>query len=150
MIKLKFNSIGIIGNLANVGNELAYNLSKTRIDCKLLIHEHDIPRWNLFNPDLDIYRSSHVKILQTKFNNKITRKLLEISTLRKFDLIISVGLSGIWTIPILKNPYICYATGSDLRETANGIGCSKWTRKRAQKIFQNAKLVFFFTRYGSY
>ena len=54
-----------------------------------------------------------------------------------------MALSGFWSIPVLKNPYICYATGSDLREFADGVGSSQREKIKSQKIFQNAKLVFF-------
>lgn len=136
--------IGVIGNLANVGYNLAFNLSNIGIDAKLILHKHEISKWKQLNPNTNLNSTNILEIIpKTTLDNKFIRRVSEILFLNKYNLIISVALGGIWSLPFIQKPIVCYATGSDLRELAAGIGYKGLQVFLAKKVFKKAKLVFY-------
>lgn len=140
---MKIENIAIIGNLANVGHKFAYFLNQVGVNSKLILHENQLNYWKQFNPNLDPNSCNTLQIIRNhKLAGKITRKLSEIQILKKYDLIISVALGGLWSLSLTKKPYVSYANGSDLRELAAGLGYRGLQVRQARKVFQNANLVF--------
>ena len=141
---MKLNKIGVIGNLVNVGQNISFNLNRIGIDTKLILHEHEIPTWKFFNQNKNPNLEPTLEIIPKKaFDNKFLRRFSEISHLNKFDVIISVALGGMWSLPFVRKPFVSYATGSDLRELAAGIGYTGLEVSQARRVFKKAKLVFF-------
>jgi glycosyltransferase involved in cell wall biosynthesis len=140
----KNSKIAVIGNLANVGYNMAYNLSSIGINSKLILHPHEISRWQELNPNDDLFSDNSLEIIsKNTLDNKFTKRISEIIFLNRFDLIISVGLGGFWSLPFIRKPIICFATGSDLRELAAGVGYSGLQVSLAKRAFKKAKLVFY-------
>lgn len=140
----KNSKIAVIGNLANVGYNIAYNLSNIGMNAKLILHPPEISRWQELNPNNNLSSENVLEVIsKNRLDNKFTKRISEIQYLKKFDLIISVGLGGFWSLPFIHKPIICYATGSDLRELAAGVGYSGLQVSLAKRAFKKAKLVFY-------
>lgn len=136
--------IGVIGNLANVGYNITTYLSDIGIDAKLILHPHEILKWKQLNPNINYNSINTLEIIpKTVLDNKFTRRISEILFLNRYDVIISVAIGGIWSLPFIRKPVVCYATGSDLRELAAGIGYKGLQVFLAKRAFKQAKLVFY-------
>jgi len=140
--------IGIIGGFplasVNVGFMLAKYLTEIGHSATLMMRESYIKDWKQLGPNIDPHKSKIIKIIPNKpLGNKFSKHIREFFAAREFDLIISVGLGGLWWLPLLRKPYVSYATGADLTELAGGKGYSGRQVKQAQRVFKKTKLVFY-------
>jgi glycosyltransferase involved in cell wall biosynthesis len=150
---LKIKSIGFIGGFrlasANLGYDMAFHFSKLGIQAKLIIKESHLDEWKKLHPNMDPYADKILSIIPEKSStNRILRNIREALNARKFDIIFSIGLGGLWYLPYIGKPYVSYATGADLTELADGKGYSGFQVNQAKKVFRKAKLVFYSVEKG--
>lgn len=132
--------IGILGNLCNVGFQFARFFSENGTPARLIISEKQLAEWSEANPGIDPATSPYLKVipLTRHFNT-----LNEVREARRYDMLISVCLGGMWYLPFLGKKYVSYACGADLSELAAGKGYSGYSVKQARLVFRKANLVFF-------
>ena len=138
--------IAVLGNLANVGHNIARYLSDAGLDVTLILKRERLDRWRDWNPDLDPQQCSWLRVNPGR--NKYLCVVREGLWASRYDLLISVGLGGMWYLPMIGKPYVSYATGADLRELAAGIGYPRHWALQAQRVFRAARLVFYSPDHG--
>ena len=128
---------------------MAFHFSNLGIRANLIIKESYLDKWRRLHSGIDPYSDKILNIIPEKSSkNRILRNIREALNARKFDMIFSIGLGGLWYLPYIRKPYVSYATGADLTELADGKGYSGIQVKQAKKVFRNAKLVFYSVEKG--
>ncbi|MGI0059612.1 MAG: hypothetical protein ACREBJ_07570, partial [Nitrosotalea sp.] len=142
---MNIKKIAIIGNLANVGFTMTKYMSELDVICNLIVTESQYSLLKKQNPDVDLSQCSFIRIIKDSgILKKYTVKLDIVKVLNEYDIIISVGLGGFWSLPLVSKPYVAYATGSDLRELA--MGGKEYPRINkivSRYLFKKAKMIFY-------
>jgi len=141
-------SIAVVGGFplasAVIGYNIAFYLSELGHNSNLIIKESHLGEWKKRHTDENPYQSKILKVIpNNKYENKIIRQIREVLLVRKFDIIISIGLGGMWYLPFIGKPYVSYTTGADISELAGGVGYKGYQVKQAQRVFKNANLVLY-------
>jgi glycosyltransferase involved in cell wall biosynthesis len=133
-------TLGVVGNLCNLGHEFARRLSEVGMPARLVVPSTGLDEWRRVYPDVDPADDPHLDVVDGPAG---VRKARAIGALRRYDGLLSVCLGGLPVLPVVGRPYISYATGSDLRELAMGLdGAPRARAAAARETFRRARLVF--------
>jgi glycosyltransferase involved in cell wall biosynthesis len=129
--------IGVVGNLANVGYELVRALDELGEHARLIAPRDRLEAWRRVvdgPPEddrlLDLVPAGPHWTPWT------------VAALRRYDVLVSVCLSGTPALPFLGRPYVSYSTGADLRELAMSAPIyPRYQAMAARRTFRSAAIV---------
>lgn len=127
----------VIGNLANVGHDLARVLRTTGAEATLVMTPAEHAALESTRPD--VASTAAVEVLPA---SRLGAELTLVRLIRAHDVAISVCLAGMHALQIAGRPWISYATGADLRELAAGlIPGRRLDAALARRTFRRAALI---------
>lgn len=132
-------SIAIVGNLCNLGYQFAEGFSELGLHAKLIATPADVAMISRqIQDDIDW------QVIHRVTGSRWLRDANIYRALTAYDTVLTVGLGGLRPLSIYQRPYSAYATGSDLRELAMGLGeFRRIDPPLARRAFRRARTLFY-------